>query len=95
MSGALDPQAWPHGERRHRVLTDDDVQAIAESLADQLVARLADERTAERVVTVWSGHLDKQIGKGVRRLLVYVALGLLGLAAVKFDLWSRLISLGR
>lgn len=91
MSDADDRRAFDGGhERRHRALTDEDAQAIAEHISDKLIERLSDERTAQHVIGVWSGHLDQQIGKGVRRLLFYVGIALLGIAAVKFELFAKL-----
>jgi hypothetical protein len=75
-----------------RTLTDADTQRIAEQLAAQLVTRLGDERTAERLVDVWGGYVDRQLGKGLRRFAMYAVMALLGLGAIKFDWFSRLLS---
>ncbi|WP_157598160.1 MULTISPECIES: hypothetical protein [unclassified Rhizobacter] len=78
-----------------RNLTDADTSAIAEHLADQLAAqlvtRLGDERTAQRLVNVWGGYVDRQLGRGLRRLAMYAVMALLGLGALKFDWFSRLL----
>lgn len=89
MNGAADH--YPGPERRHRVLTDADAEALAARVADQMVERLADPAVADRVMAAWSRQLDQQIGRGVRRLLLWVGLALLGLASVKFEVWSKLI----
>jgi len=91
VNGALTPDAWPHGERRHRVLTDDDAEAIAEHMTEKLIERISDERVAGQVIAVWSRHLDQQIGRGVRRLVLWIGLALIGAAAVKFEIWSKFI----
>jgi hypothetical protein len=75
-----------------RALTDADMQRIAEKLAAQLVAQLGDERTAQRLVDVWGGYVDRQLGKGLRRFAMYAVMALLGLGAIKFDWFSRLLS---
>lgn len=78
-----------------RSLNDADAQLIAEHLAEQLAAqlvtRLGDERTAERLVNVWGGYVDRQLGRGLRRLAMYAVMVLLGLGALKFDWFSRLL----
>ena len=75
-----------------RALTDADMQRIAEKLAAQLVTQLGDERTAQRLVDVWGGYVDRQLGKGLRRFAMYAVMALLGLGAIKFDWFSRLLS---
>ncbi|WP_457329717.1 hypothetical protein [Rhizobacter sp. P5_C2] len=75
-----------------RNLTDADMQRIAEKLAAQLVTQLGDERTAQRLVDVWGGYVDRQLGKGLRRFAMYAVMALLGLGAIKFDWFSRLLS---
>jgi hypothetical protein len=75
-----------------RTLTDADMQRIAEKLAAQLVTQLGDERTAQRLVDVWGGYVDRQLGKGLRRFAMYAVMALLGLGAIKFDWFSRLLS---
>lgn len=75
-----------------RRLSDADTQRLAEQLAAQLVARLGEERTAQRLVDVWGGYVDRQLGKGLRRFAMYAVMALLGLGAIKFDWFSRLLS---
>jgi len=78
-------------KHEQRSLTEADTQAIAEQLAAQLVSRLGDERTAQRLVNVWGGYVDRQLGRGLRRLAMYAVMALLGLGAIKFDWFSRLL----
>lgn len=74
-----------------RSLSDADAQAIAERLSAQLMTQLGDERTAQRLVGVWGGYVDRQLGRGLRRLAMYAVMALLGLGALKFDWFSRLL----
>jgi len=74
-----------------RSLSDADVRAIAEHLSTQLMTQLGDERTAQRLVNVWGGYVDRQLGRGLRRLAMYAVMALLGLGALKFDWFSRLL----
>jgi len=74
-----------------RSLSDADVRAIAEHLSIQLMTQLGDERTAQRLVSVWGGYVDRQLGRGLRRLAMYAVMALLGLGALKFDWFSRLL----
>jgi len=72
-------------------LSDADAQAIAERLSAQLMSQLGDERTAQRLMTVWGDYIDRQLGRGLRRLAMYAVMALLGLGAFKFDWFSRLL----
>jgi len=74
-----------------RSLSDADAQAIAERLSTQLMTQLGDERTAQRLMTVWGDYIDRQLGRGLRRLAMYAVMALLGLGAFKFDWFSRLL----
>jgi hypothetical protein len=69
----------------HRVLNDDDVDAIV----DRFVARLSDRRTVEMITDAWSGAIDRAIGRGIRRLGFAVLFALLLFGAVKFDLLGK------
>lgn len=80
---------WDGQERRARALTEKDAEAIAQHVSSKLIESLSDEAVAQRVIVVWSRHLDQQIGKGVRRLLFYLGLALLGVAAFKLEIMSK------
>lgn len=74
-----------------RTLTDADAEAVADHMTNKLIDRLSDDKTVERIATAWGGYIDRSLGKGLRRLGLYVLLALLLLGAVKFDLLSKLI----
>jgi hypothetical protein len=71
-----------------RALTPADVEAVV----DAFVARLRDRKTVEHVTAAWSGVLDRAIGRGVRRIAYAVALAVLLLGAVKFDILGSSIA---
>lgn len=66
---------------------------IAEHIAQTVVARLMDavqsEETADRVLSVWGGKLDRTIGRGLRRLGFYVLVIVIGIASIKIGLWEK------
>jgi hypothetical protein len=63
-------------------------KADAKLIADAIVETLAQKETAERVIGTWSTYLDAAIGRGIRRIAFWIVIGLLSIAAVKFDLWQ-------
>lgn len=60
-----------------RRVTDRDAEAIADHMVNKLVARLSDDATVAHLTSVWAGHLDRSIGKTVRRG-AWVVLGAIG-----------------
>lgn len=67
---------------------------IAELTAQTVVARLldaaTDKETAAKVMEVWSGEIDRTIGRGLRRAMWYVMVALVGIGAAKFGLLDKL-----
>lgn len=84
-----------------RLLTDADVKALsaaftevmeeggnaalAKAFADAMILRLKDEKTVEELGGVWSHHIDRLIGRGVRRMLGYVLLIGAVVGAIKWE----------
>lgn len=73
-----------------RTLTDGDAEAIANHMTDKLIARMSDPSTVEQISDAWGGHIDRALGKGLRRLGLYVVIAVLSIAAVKLELLGRL-----
>jgi hypothetical protein len=74
-----------------RTLTDADAEAVADHMTDKLIARLSDAKTVEQISEAWGSHIDRALGKGLRRIGLYVVIGLLSIGAVKLDLVSKLL----
>lgn len=62
----------------------------AEEVAQALIDKLADPKTAESIMDVWGGRVDQQLGKGLRRFGLYVVVGMLSLGAMKLGLVEKL-----
>jgi len=73
-----------------RTLTDADAEAVADHMTNKLIARLSDAKTVEQISEAWGGHIDRALGKGLRRVGLYVFIALFSLGAVKFDLLAKL-----
>lgn len=73
-----------------RTLTDADAEAIATHMADKLIERMSDRHTVELITEVWGGHVDRSLGRALRRIGGWVLLMLLALGAAKFDLLDKL-----
>lgn len=72
------------------------VAAISEATAQAVTARLIDamdnDETVDRIVSRWSGSMDRTIGRGLRRALWYVLIALGGIAATKLGMWDKLVA---
>lgn len=70
---------------------------VAELIAQTVIARLIetaqDRETASKIMGVWGEEVDRTIGKGLRRALWYLFLAFAGLAAMKFGLVEKVLSL--
>ncbi len=64
----------------------------AEQVADALIAKLSDEKTAEKIMNVWGGRIDMQLGRGLRRMALYIFVLVMGYGALKLGLIERLLS---
>lgn len=75
-----------------RAITDDDAEAIADRMTERFIARLSDPKTVEDISTAWGAHIDRILGRGLRRLGAWVLMVLIGIAALKFDLLAKFAS---
>lgn len=64
--------------------------ATAQTVVDRLLSAVKDPKTAEEVLGVWSGEIDRTIGRGLRRLGFYVLLAVIGIASAKLGLLDKL-----
>jgi len=62
----------------------------AHKVVDAMLNAATDEENVERIMNVWGGAIDKQIGRGLRRLLLYIGIALLLIAGAKFSLLEKL-----
>lgn len=69
-----------------RSISEGDAEAIAEHMTTKLIDRLADEKTVDRIMAAWSGHIDRRIGHGLRRIGLYVLVAAISVGAIKLDL---------
>ena len=63
----------------------------AHKVVDALITAATDEENVERIMAVWGGQIDKTLGRGIRRLAMYVVLAVLLLAGAKYELLSKLL----
>ncbi len=75
-----DEDARPHA------LTDEDVDRIV----DRFVCRISDKRTVEQITDAWSGVVDRALGRGLRRLAMWVLMAVLLWGGIKFELIRQL-----
>lgn len=68
-------------------------ERTATIVVDRLQDVLLDEDFADKFFGVWGGKIDRTIGRGLRRLGFYVLIIMVGLAAVKFGLVHKFISI--
>jgi len=74
-----------------RTITEADAEAIAEHMTAKLIERLSDKETVEQITDAWSGYVDRHIGRGLRRLGLYVVVAAIGVAALKLDVLKFLV----
>lgn len=67
-------------------------QEVATATVDELMKKIQDEETVEKVVSVWSGVLDKHLGKSLRKALWMLFLLLCGAVALNYGLLEKLSS---
>lgn len=75
---------------RDRALAEEIGEHVAQVVTARLLTAVTSDDVPDRVIVTWVGHLDKRIGRGIRRLLVYVLVALLGVAFVRPDLFAKL-----
>lgn len=62
----------------------------AEQVAEALVEKIKDPKTAQEIMDVWGSRIDQQLGRGLRRFGLYVLLTVLGLGAMNLGVVERL-----
>lgn len=77
----------------HTSLTDSDIDRLAERVTERLVDAVTDPKTVQRVTDAWSGSVDRMIGRGIRRLAGTVVLGVILIAAVKFEVLGKFLGI--
>lgn len=83
----------PSDDDMNRITPEQDRIAtyMAHKVVDAMLNAATDEENVDRIMSVWGGAIDKQIGRGLRRLLLYVGIGLVAIAAAKFGFWEKLL----
>jgi uncharacterized protein YwlG (UPF0340 family) len=76
----------PPAERRQRALTDDDVKALGDSIAMALVSKLADPDIVQKVTAIAGQATDVMVGRGFKKIAMYVVVSLITLGAAKLHL---------
>lgn len=62
----------------------------AHKVVDAMLNAATDPENVDRIMSVWGDAIDKQLGRGLRRLLLYVGIALLLIAGAKFSLLEKL-----
>lgn len=87
----MGPTAPP--ERRKRSLTDDDVTALGAAVARAIIDHLDDPDTVDRLSKVVGRLTDVIVGRGAKRIGMYVLVSVMALAMAKLDLNALLARL--
>ena len=82
-----------HRNGRPHVAEDSDIDRLAERVTERLVDAVTDPKTVQRVTDAWSGSVDRMIGRGIRRLAGTVVLGVILIAAVKFEVLGKFLGI--
>lgn len=64
----------------------------AEQVADALIDKVKDPKTAQEIMDVWGGRIDQQLGRGLRRFGLYVIIALLSFGALKLGVLEKFIN---
>lgn len=82
----------PSDDDMNRITPEQDRIATytAHKVVDAMLTAATDEENVDRIMSVWGDAIDKQIGRGLRRLLLYVGIALLLIAGAKFSLLEKL-----
>jgi hypothetical protein len=68
-----------------RKLSDADADVLATKIVTKAIEALKDEAVVDSITNVWAGHLDRHIGRTIRRGLYTILAALCILVGLKFD----------
>lgn len=82
----------PSDDDMNRITPEQDRIATytAHKVVDAMLNAATDPENVDKIMSVWGDAIDKQIGRGLRRLLLYVGIALLLIAGAKFSLLEKL-----
>lgn len=82
----------PSDDDMNRITPEQDRIATytAHKVVDAMLNAATEPENADKIMSVWGDAIDKQIGRGLRRLLLYVGIALLLIAGAKFSLLEKL-----
>jgi len=63
---------------------------VAQAVMSRILHAIQSEEVADKVLDVWGSKIDRTIGRGLRRLGVYVLIALIGIASVKLGLLEKI-----
>ena len=66
-------------------LNTDEREELAKLIARNFVQELKDEKNVEEIVEIWGRHLDRHIGRSVRRVIWLFLTAVVVLIGLKFD----------
>ena len=66
-------------------LNTDEREELAKRIARNFVQELKDEKNVEEIVEIWGRHLDRHIGRSVRRVIWLFLTAVVVLIGLKFD----------
>lgn len=83
----------PSDDDMNRITPEQDRIATytAHKVVDAMLNAATDPENVDKIMSVWGDAIDKQIGRGLRRLLLYVGIALLLIAGAKFSLLEKLL----
>ena len=67
-------------------------EAVAQAVMARFLAAVQSDEVAERVMGTWGGNLDRIIGRALRRLGVYLVIGLIAIGSFKLGLTDKIIT---
>ena len=68
-------------------------QLVASEVVARVLAAAQDKETAQRIMEVWGGEVDRTIGRGLRRAAWYFFVALVVLGSVKLGLADKFFDL--
>lgn len=82
----------PSDDDMNRITPEQDRIATyaAHKVVDAMLNAATEPENVDKIMSVWGDAIDKQIGRGLRRLLLYVGIALLLIAGAKFSLLEKL-----